>query len=226
MTELTEQDAHRAAQASREQALLAPSVHDTQPWRMVVRPDVLEIYADRDRQLAALDVTGRQVLVSCGCALLNARVVLAEAEHRIGHRPVPDPTQPDLVARVTLFDGGGPWTPLANTSANWVDVERTAANSYPEEVPPEVVYEMANAAARRRTPTCSASPPMSSAGSLLSCVSRRSGNSGRAQATGPSCAGGRPMISPATTEYPPWPCRHVDAGSGGEMPDPRLRHPR
>ena len=91
MTELTERTRTALLRRAAEQALLAPSVHNTQPWRMVIRPDVLELYADRDRQLAALDPTGRQLLVSCGCALLNARVVLAEAEQRVGDRPVPRP---------------------------------------------------------------------------------------------------------------------------------------
>jgi hypothetical protein len=52
-----------------ERASLAPSVHNTQPWRFVVRPTVLELHADSDRQLRALDPTGRQLVISCGCAL-------------------------------------------------------------------------------------------------------------------------------------------------------------
>ena len=32
----------------------APSIHNTQPWRWVYRFGVLELYADRSRQLRAL----------------------------------------------------------------------------------------------------------------------------------------------------------------------------
>ncbi|MDQ1744992.1 MAG: hypothetical protein QOE23_3331 [Pseudonocardiales bacterium] len=40
-------------------ALLAPSLHDTKPWRFVLADDVLEIHADRSRQLSVIDPTGR-----------------------------------------------------------------------------------------------------------------------------------------------------------------------
>ena len=32
-----------------ERASLAPSIHNTQPWHFVVRPDALELHADNDR---------------------------------------------------------------------------------------------------------------------------------------------------------------------------------
>jgi hypothetical protein len=59
-------------------ATLAPSVHNTQPWSFRLTKDgELRIYSDRTRQLAVLDPTSRQLTISCGCALLNARVSLA-----------------------------------------------------------------------------------------------------------------------------------------------------
>lgn len=59
------------------QAHYAPSVHNTQPWWFRTAPDALEIHADWTRQLTVLDPTGRQLLLSCGCAVFNARVALA-----------------------------------------------------------------------------------------------------------------------------------------------------
>ena len=59
-------------------ATLAPSVHNTQPWSLrLTKEGGLDIFADRARQLAVLDPTSRQLTISCGCALLNARVSLA-----------------------------------------------------------------------------------------------------------------------------------------------------
>jgi Putative TM nitroreductase len=50
-----------------ERARWAPSVHNTQPWHFVVRPDVLELHVANNRKLRALDPTGRQMVISCGC---------------------------------------------------------------------------------------------------------------------------------------------------------------
>lgn len=58
-------------------ATLAPSVHNTQPWRFVIGHEVLEVHADFTRQLHVLDPTCRQLIISCGCAVFNARVSLA-----------------------------------------------------------------------------------------------------------------------------------------------------
>ncbi|MDQ1745041.1 MAG: hypothetical protein QOE23_3380 [Pseudonocardiales bacterium] len=58
-------------------ATWAPSVHNTQPWYFVIGRQVLEVHADLSRQLAVLDPTGRQLIISCGCAVFNARVSLA-----------------------------------------------------------------------------------------------------------------------------------------------------
>jgi nitroreductase len=65
-------------------ALKAPSIHNTQPWRFVLTGQRLDICLDLSRRLPVLDPRGRQLLISCGCALLNARVAIAAA----GYQPV------------------------------------------------------------------------------------------------------------------------------------------
>jgi nitroreductase len=137
----------RALEGAADLAVLAPSVHNTQPWRMVIRANLLELYADRDRQLGALDPTGRQLLVSCGCALLNARVVLAEASQRVGIDRFPEAAQPDLLARIRVYEDGEPWSPLARLEPQLGRRRTNRREFLPEEVPPDVIYEMANAAA-------------------------------------------------------------------------------
>lgn len=82
-------------------ATLAPSVHNTQPWRMVIGDGSLEIHADPSRQLQLLDPTGRQLVISCGCALLNARVSLAADGYAADVRRGPEPGRPHLLARLT-----------------------------------------------------------------------------------------------------------------------------
>jgi len=57
-------------------AVAAPSVHNTQPWRFVMRPDAVELHLDPERMLAVADPTGREARISCGAALLNLRTAL------------------------------------------------------------------------------------------------------------------------------------------------------
>jgi hypothetical protein len=80
-------------------------VHNTQPWRFVLGPDWLEIHADLDRRLAVLDPTERQLTISCGCALFNARVSLAASGYPTEVQRIPDPTRPTLLARITVAPG-------------------------------------------------------------------------------------------------------------------------
>ena len=72
-------------------ATLAPSVHNTQPWRFVLTQGNLEIHANWTRKLRVLDPTGRQLLISCGCALFNARVALAASGYDAVVERFPDP---------------------------------------------------------------------------------------------------------------------------------------
>ena len=81
----------------------APSIHNTQPWHWVYRPAVLELHADRSRQLPALDPDGRSLLLSCGAALELARLGFAAAGWRTEVERLPDPEHPDLLARIHTF---------------------------------------------------------------------------------------------------------------------------
>ncbi|MEU3644866.1 nitroreductase family protein [Lentzea sp. NPDC034063] len=65
-------------------ASLAPSVHNTQPWRFRVRPDRIELHPDTSRRLAATDPEDRELRLSCGAALYNVRLALQD----MGVRPL------------------------------------------------------------------------------------------------------------------------------------------
>ena len=105
-------------------AARAPSIHNTQPWRFVLAADVLELWADRRRQLDIADLDGRALLVSCGGALHLVCLGFAAQGWRTMTERLPDPAEPDLLARVRF-------------------VGRRTANLR--------VQEMAAAAARRHT---------------------------------------------------------------------------
>jgi nitroreductase len=81
-------------------AARAPSIHNTQPWRWVYRHGVLELHADRSRQLSVLDSDGRSLLLSCGAALQLAQLGLAAQGWRTDVNRMPEPDRPDLLARI------------------------------------------------------------------------------------------------------------------------------
>jgi len=55
-------------------AILAPSTHNTQPWRFAVTEDGVRIYADYGRRLPVVDPGNRELLMSIGAAVFNLRV--------------------------------------------------------------------------------------------------------------------------------------------------------
>ena len=81
-------------------AVLAPSVHNTQPWLLELHPDRLVVRADRSRQLTALDPTGRELVQSVGAALFDVRIGLAAEGWAAAVERFPDPGDPDLLAVV------------------------------------------------------------------------------------------------------------------------------
>lgn len=85
-------------------AILAPSSHNTQPWRFKIDSDVIHLFADRTRSLPIADPDGRELIISCGSALFNLRIAL----HHFGYtgkiKTFPDPTNPDLLAYIELGD--------------------------------------------------------------------------------------------------------------------------
>jgi nitroreductase len=58
-------------------AVLAPSSHNTQPWRFRVDRDCIDLRADRTRALPVNDPFDRELVISCGAALLTLRAAAA-----------------------------------------------------------------------------------------------------------------------------------------------------
>jgi Nitroreductase family len=83
------------------EAVWAPSVNNTQPWRFVVGPDQIGLYADAERRLQVADPDGREMMISCGAALFTARLALRSLGYVPEARLLPDPGDPTLVARLS-----------------------------------------------------------------------------------------------------------------------------
>ena len=103
-------------------ATLAPSVHNTQPWRFSAFPGDgtsardgapsgdgayagLDLWADPGRRLPVLDPQGRQLHLSCGAALLHTRVAARGIGLDATVELLPDPAEPTHLARLHLTPG-------------------------------------------------------------------------------------------------------------------------
>ncbi len=83
---------------------LAPSLHNAQPWRFRIGPDLIELHTDPDRALPVIDPSGREMRIACGAALFNLRLALHGHDIRPTVTLLPDPARPGLIA--TVRNGG------------------------------------------------------------------------------------------------------------------------
>jgi nitroreductase len=86
-------------------AVLAPSSHNTQPWRFTAHGRRIRLYADRSRALPVNDPQDRELTISCGAALLNLRIAATFAGAAARVELLPDPGDPDLLAEVDVIPG-------------------------------------------------------------------------------------------------------------------------
>ncbi len=83
-------------------AVLAPSSHNTQPWLWEINGSEIELWADRSREMPALDASGRELIMSCGAALQHLRLTIYAFGYANIVSILPDPARPNLLARVHL----------------------------------------------------------------------------------------------------------------------------
>jgi hypothetical protein len=130
-------------------AALAPSMHNTQPWRFrVIRASqTIELSADPSRMLRYADPHGRAMHIACGAALFNLRIAVAMAGRQALVRLLPDPGKPLLLAALRL---AGPYRPSEADAELHAAIVKRHTNRQPfssHPVPPGVLAELAQAAA-------------------------------------------------------------------------------
>jgi nitroreductase len=117
-------------------AVLAPSVHNTQPWWFSEEPHEVTVHADIERRLDVADPSGREMMISCGAALFNIRVAL----RHFGYVPVtsilPEPDRPGLVARVR-WDAQVPAVGYEEQLFAAIERRRTHRNGFLPDPPPD-----------------------------------------------------------------------------------------
>jgi hypothetical protein len=84
-------------------AVLAPSTHNTQPWRFaVLESEGIALYADYSRRMPVIDPGNRELVISLGAALFNLRVAAAHFAMpcEIAYNLSGDSERPVAVARI------------------------------------------------------------------------------------------------------------------------------
>jgi len=123
-------------------AVRAPSIHNTQPWRWRLAEGVLDLRADRSRQLTVADPDSHSLLISCGAAAELTALGLRAAGRPVTAQLLPEPTDRDLLVR---FTPGGPAEPHDATLAAVEAAGRRRSDRRPfasTQIPEDVVEQL------------------------------------------------------------------------------------
>ncbi len=137
--------ARAALRAAIDLARYAPSLHNAQPWFWRLVGDAAELHADQRRAVPVADPFGREMLLGCGAVLHHARTALAAAGWRVRVSHLPEPDQPDLIARIELAGRQDP-DKAAARMAEVITRRRTDRRPFaPEPLPGEVLDALRHA---------------------------------------------------------------------------------
>lgn len=85
-------------------AILAPSTHNSQPWHFHISGNGLDLCADWSRRLPVVDPEHRELIMSCGAALMHLRLGIRYFGRADEVELLPDPRRPGVLARVRIGD--------------------------------------------------------------------------------------------------------------------------
>ncbi len=125
-------------------ATLAPSSHNTQPWKFkIAGDDRIEISADESRWLKIADADMREMFISIGCALENLLIAAARFGFEAEPEYFPQAGNETQVARVTLSEAEIVDKESRANLFEFIPVRSTFHGNFSEkEISPEVLLEI------------------------------------------------------------------------------------
>ena len=126
--------------------ILAPSSHNTQPWRFEITDGAVSMFADRTRALPANDPDDRELTISCGCALMNLRAAAAHEGVGLTFEITPDSDDDDLLA-VLSFNTEDSLSPIEAGLFNSIEGRRTYRKRFASKEVPTPIPDSLSAAA-------------------------------------------------------------------------------
>jgi nitroreductase len=132
-------------------AILAPSLHNSQPWRFRHVGEQLHVFADPDRTPPVADARGWAIRIACGAATYNLQLALAAAGAPMHVRWRPDPSERTLMA---ALDPAPPRPPTPGQQRLCRAIPNRHSNRRPfrsQPVPPDARVALLEAAAGEGT---------------------------------------------------------------------------
>ena len=127
-------------------AILAPSSHNTQPWRFVIGDGCVDVHADYSRSLEVIDPDRRTLMISCGAAVFFLQVALHRFGHRADIRWLPLGIDNTLLARIRVEDKHQP--NIGDTTLiRAIPERRTNRQAFETKLPPSSLLDTLEAAA-------------------------------------------------------------------------------
>jgi len=81
---------------------LAPSSHNTQPWTLIIKDNVILIHADLSRRLKAADPTNKELYISVGCTIPLIEIAASQYGFTTTTKLLPSPKNKNHIATITL----------------------------------------------------------------------------------------------------------------------------
>lgn len=142
-------DWQKQARSLIHQATLAPSSHNTQPWVFRISDFAISLYADRTRALPVNDPEDRELIISCGCALMNLRIAATNNGLAVGLELFPDSEDRDLLARLSFSESANEQSEQLAELERYIGERSTYRRKFVDrEVSSDEIQQLAAAAER------------------------------------------------------------------------------